>query len=103
MQCSEFCDGFALHKSLIANEGLLLHATTVQSRDSTCNSSIHTYPVALGNKSKDSIIIEITCADYINNRENPTMTFKVRSKQHKSFVYAVLSILYMALLDLLYC
>ena len=51
---------------------------------------MHTYPVALGNKFKDSMINETTCMNNINNREDLTMPFKAHSKQHKSFTHAVL-------------
>ena len=83
-------DRFLPHKCVIANEGLLLHTITLQSRDSACDSSINTYPVALGNKSKDSMITETTHINDMNVREDPTKPFKVYSKQHKYFVNAVL-------------
>ena len=69
---SEFRNGFAMCKSLIANEGLLLHALTIQSRDSSCNSLFCTYHIALENKSKDSTITESACINDISNREDPT-------------------------------
>ena len=50
---------------------------TAQTRDSTCDSSIYTYPVALGNKSKDSMITETTHTNDISNREDSKMPFKV--------------------------
>ena len=88
---------FLPYKSLAANESLLAHAMTVQSRDSTCNSLIYTYPFALGNKSKDSMINETTHTNDINNREDPTMLFKVCSKLHKSFACVVLRIQFMSI------
>ena len=90
MQCSEFRDGFLPYKSLTANEGLLLHTITAQSRDSSYHSSLYTYHSALGNKSKDSMIVKTTCINDINIREDPAMPFKVYSKMHKSFIYIVL-------------
>ena len=88
--CSEFRDGFLLCKSLIVNEVLLLHTFTLQSRDSTHDFSIYTYPVSLGYKYKDSVIGEITYINDINNREDPTRPFKVYSKKHDKFVNIVL-------------
>ena len=90
MPCGEFRDGFLLQKSLIVNKGLLSHVITAQSRDSTYASSMRTHPVALGNKSKDSMINETTCANDINNREDLTILFEAYSKLHKSFMHAVL-------------
>ena len=78
------------YKSLTPNEGLFLHTFTLQSRDSTYDSSIYTYPVSLGHKSKDSVVSEITYINDINNREDPTRSFKVCSKKHDSFVNVVL-------------
>ena len=72
-------------KSLTENESLLLHAMTDQSRDSACDSLICTYYVALGNKSKDSMIAKTTYINDINNREDRTMLFKVYSKLNNSF------------------
>ena len=77
-------------KSLAANKGLLLHTFTLQSRDSTCDSSIYTYPVSLGHKYKDSMIEEITHINDIKNREDLTRLFKVYSKKHDKFVNIVL-------------
>ena len=73
------------------------HALTIQSRDSTYDSSICTYPVALGNKSKDSMITESAYIDDISNREDPTMIFKACLKQHKSFVHAVLHLQFISI------
>ena len=74
--CSDFWDGFALCKTLMSNEGLLLYAMTAQPRDSTYDSSICTYLVMLGNKSKDSMITKTTCTNNISNREDVTMPLK---------------------------
>ena len=87
---NEFRDGFLPYKSLTANEGLLLHTFTLQSRDSTYDSSLYTYPVALEHKCKDSIIEEVTYINDINVREDPTKPFKVYSKKYKAFVHIVL-------------
>ena len=90
MLCSEFRDGFLPWKSLAANEGLLLHATTIQSRDLSYDFSLCAYPLVVGNNSKDSMIVETTCTNDINNREDLTKPFKVCSKPHKSFMCVVL-------------
>ena len=97
MQCSEFCDGFALHKSLIANEGLLLHATTIQSRDLSYDFSLCAYPLVVGNNSKDSMIVETTCTNDINNREDLTKPFEAHSKLHKTFTCVVLCMQFMSM------
>ena len=76
LPCIEFRDGFLPHNSLTTSEGLLLHAFALQPRDSTHDSSTCTYPVALGHKSKDSMITETTHINDINNREDPSMPFK---------------------------
>ena len=86
----EFRDGFLPYTSLTANEGLLLHTLTLQSRDSTYDSATYTYPVALGHKSKDSMVAETAYINDINNKEDPTRPFKVYSKKHKSFINCVL-------------
>ena len=87
--CSQFRDGFLPCKSVASNEGLLLHTVTIQSRDSACDSSTCTCPVALGTKSKDSMITESTFLEDWNIREDPTKPFKACSKQHKSFINIV--------------
>ena len=80
---SEFRDGFLPHKSLTANEGLLLHTFTLQSRDSTYDSSSYTYPVSLGHKSKDIMVSEIT---YIND-VNILLLSKLHLHQQKIIFY----------------
>ena len=90
MPYREFRDGFLPCKSLMANEGLLLHTLSLQSRDSTCDSAMCTHPVALGHKSKNSMVAETACINDINNKEDPTRPFKVYSKKHKSFINCVL-------------
>jgi len=87
---NEFRDGFLPYKSLTANKGLLLHTFTLQSRDSTYDSLLYTYPVVLGYKCKDSIVREVTYINNINVREDPTKSFKVYSKKYKAFVHVVL-------------
>ena len=77
----EFRDAFLPCKSLTANEGLLLHTLTLQSRDSTYDSAMRTCPVALGHKSKDSMVAEMAYINDINNKEDPTRPFKVYSKK----------------------
>ena len=86
----EFRDVFLLYKRLVANESLLLHMLTLQSRNSTHDSAMCTYPVALGHKSKDSMVTEMAYINDINNKEDPTRPFKVYSKKHKSFINCVL-------------
>ena len=72
------------------DEGLLLHTFTLQSRDSTRDSSSFTYPAALGHKSKDNIITETSPINSIDAAENPSKPFKVYLKIHNTFISVIL-------------
>ena len=95
--CSQFRDGFLPCKSVATNAGLLLHTLTFQSIDSTYDSSICTYPIALGTKSKNSMITETKYIKDWNQREDPNKPFKVYSKAHKCFLNVVLYNQYMSM------
>ena len=57
----EFRDGFSLCTSMTTTkDSLVLHTITFQSSNTTMNNLNHAYPIALGCKNKDSIIIETT-------------------------------------------
>ena len=78
---AEFCDGFLPHKSLTANEGLLLHAFTLQARDSTFDNAKCTHPIELVHKTKDNVITERSYINDMDKRENPVFPFMVYSKK----------------------
>ena len=88
--CIEFCDRFLPYASLTANEGLLLHTFTLQLRDSTCDSSLFAYPVALWYELKYSIITETSCINGSNAAENLSKPSKVCSKIHNTFISIIL-------------
>ena len=77
----ELKDGFGPYHNLTTNNSLIPHTFTLQSNDSACNNSRRTHPSALGHETKDSIIVERTYIDELNNLEDPLQPFKAHSKK----------------------
>ena len=87
---NEFRDGFMPNSSVTSNEGVLLHAFTMQPRDSTFDDPSYTYPTSLGHKNKTNMINEKTYINSINRLEDCNSPIKVFSKVHQTCIAVVL-------------
>ena len=79
---SEFRDSFLPHANLASKDSLILCTFTPKLIDSTIDSGIHAYPITLGHKNKDNILMETTYIKEINKLEDLNVGLKVYSKKH---------------------
>ena len=86
----EFRNGFNPCTSLTTSDSLLLHTLTLQPIDPTNDNAICTCSITLGHKNKDKMLIENTCIDEMNEREDSEHALKIYSKTHGACIFIFL-------------
>ena len=83
---TEFRDDFNPYHGNNINNSITLHTQSIIPLDSTIDSKEHTYPVAIGHKHKDNMIIETYYIETLNEIMNPRNNKLFYSSSEKEFL-----------------